>query len=45
MEDLVAAIGEKRDPFVSGRQGLVTTQMLEGAERSAHTNKAVELPL
>ncbi|HVA86691.1 MAG TPA: Gfo/Idh/MocA family oxidoreductase [Candidatus Saccharimonadales bacterium] len=45
MEDLVAAIAERRDPFVSGRQGVITTQMLEGAERSAHTNKAVELPL
>ena len=34
-----------RDPFVSGREGLNTTQMLEGADRSAKLNQAVELPL
>ncbi len=45
MEDLLAAIGEGRDPFVSGRQGLLTTQLLEGADRSAHANQAVNLPL
>ena len=45
MEDLVAAIAERRDPSVSGRQGLVTTSMLEAAERSAATNQAVNLPL
>lgn len=45
LEDLVAAIDERRDPYVSGREGLNTTQMLEGAERSATSNQAVELPL
>ena len=45
LEDLVAAIDERRDPYVSGREGLNTTQMLEGAERSAKMNQAVELPL
>jgi predicted dehydrogenase len=45
MEDLVAAVAEGRDPYVSGRQGLLTTQMLEGAERAARSNRAVELPL
>lgn len=45
LEDLVAAIDARRDPYVSGREGLNTTQMLEGAERSARTNQAVELPL
>jgi predicted dehydrogenase len=45
MEDLVAAINEGRDPFVSGREGLNTTQMLEGADRSSKSNQAVNLPL
>jgi predicted dehydrogenase len=45
MEDLVAAIHEGRDPYVSGREGLNTTQMLEGADRSAKLNQVVNLPL
>ena len=45
LEDLVAAIDARQDPYVSGREGLNTTQMLEGAERSARANQAVELPL
>ena len=45
LEDLVGAIEERRDPYVSGREGLNTTQMLEGADRSAQRNQAVELPL
>jgi predicted dehydrogenase len=45
MEDLVAAIAERRDPYVSGRQGLITTSMLEAAERSAATNQVINLPL
>ena len=45
LEDLVAAIGERRDPFVSGREGHHTMQMLEGADRSSRLNQAVELPL
>ena len=35
----------RRDPYVSGREGLNTTQMLEGADRSSKLNQAVELPL
>ena len=34
-----------RDPFVSGREGLNTMQMLEGADRSSKSNQAVNLPL
>ena len=45
LEDLVAAIAARRDPYVSGREGLNTTQMLEGADRSSKLNQAVELPL
>ena len=45
LEDLVAAIDARRDPYVSGREGLNTTQMLEGADRSAKRNAAVDLPL
>jgi predicted dehydrogenase len=45
LEDLVAAIEARRDPYVSGREGLNTTQMLEGADRSSKLNQAVELPL
>ena len=41
----MAAIAERRDPYVSGREGLNTTQMLEGADRSSKLNQAVELPL
>jgi UDP-N-acetyl-2-amino-2-deoxyglucuronate dehydrogenase len=44
-EDLVAAIASGHDPLVSGREGLNTMQMLEGADRSAKLNQAVELPL
>ena len=35
LRDLMAAIAEGRDPFVSGRQGANTTSWLEAAERSA----------
>ena len=35
LEDLVAAIGEGRDPLVSGEEGRRTTAMLDAAERSA----------
>jgi predicted dehydrogenase len=45
LEDLVAAIASHRDPFVSGREGRNTMQMLEGADRSSKLNQAVELPL
>ena len=33
------------DPLVSGREGLNTMHMLEGGDRSAKLNQAVELPL
>jgi predicted dehydrogenase len=45
VEDLLAAIAEHRDPFVSGREGRHTMDMLEGADRSAKLNQAVDLPL
>ena len=45
LEDLVAAIASGRDPLVSGREGHRTMQMLEGADRSAELNQAVDLPL
>jgi predicted dehydrogenase len=45
LRDLVAAIREGRDPLVSGREGVRTTELLEAAERSAATGEAVELPL
>jgi predicted dehydrogenase len=45
LEDLAAAIEGHRDPFVSGREGRNTMQMLEGADRSSKLNQAVELPL
>jgi predicted dehydrogenase len=45
LEDLVGSIAGRRDPFVSGREGHKTMQMLEGADRSSKLNKAVELPL
>jgi predicted dehydrogenase len=43
--DLIAAIAESRDPFVSGRQGARTTSWLEAAERSAETGQSVRLSL
>ena len=43
--DLVSAIREHRDPFVSGREGAATTEMLEAAERSAASGLVVALPL
>jgi predicted dehydrogenase len=43
--DLIAAIAESRDPFVSGRQGAKTTSWLEAAERSAETGQSVRLSL
>jgi predicted dehydrogenase len=41
--DLLAAVTEGRDPAVSGRDGLATTRMLFGAERSAHLGASVRL--
>ncbi len=45
LRDLIAAIREGRDPFVSGRQGAATTSWLEAAERSAASGQSVTLPL
>jgi predicted dehydrogenase len=45
VEDLVAAIAGHHDPLVSGREGRHTMDMLEGADRSARLNQAVDLPL
>jgi len=45
LRDLMRAIADGRDPAVSGRQGALTTSMLEAAERSAATGMAVRLPL
>ena len=45
LRDLIAAIREGRDPFVSGRQGAATTSWLEAAERSAASGQSVGLPL
>lgn len=45
LRDLIDAIAEHRDPAVSGRQGALTTSMLEAAERSAASGLAVRLPL
>lgn len=45
LRDVMEAIASGRDPDVSGRQGALTTSMLEAAERSAATGQVVRLPL
>jgi myo-inositol 2-dehydrogenase/D-chiro-inositol 1-dehydrogenase len=45
LRDLIDAIAEGRDPAVSGRQGALTTSMLEAAEQSAASGQTVRLPL
>jgi predicted dehydrogenase len=45
LRDLIAAIAERRDPQVNGRQGANTTSWLEAAERSAATGESVRLSL
>jgi predicted dehydrogenase len=45
LRDLIGAIAEGRDPAVSGRQGALTTSMLEAAERSAASGQTVRLAL
>ena len=45
LPDEMAAIQARRDPLVSGREGLLTTEMLEAAERSFASGEAVDLPL
>jgi predicted dehydrogenase len=43
LKDVIAAIHEGRDPWVSGRQAALTTRMLEAAERSARTGESVRI--
>jgi predicted dehydrogenase len=43
LEDLVAAIRDRREPLVSGDEGRRTTRMLTAAEESARSGAAVEL--
>jgi predicted dehydrogenase len=45
LRDLIDAIATGGDPSVSGRQGALTTSMLEAAERSAASGQVVRLPL
>jgi predicted dehydrogenase len=45
LRDLIEAIADGRDPAVSGREGALTTSMLEAAERSAASGQTVRLPL
>jgi len=45
LRDLMRAMADGTDPFVSGRQGALTTSMLEAAERSAASGQSVRLPL
>lgn len=45
LRDLMTAIETGRDPFVSGRQGALTTSWLEAAEVSAATGQAVRLSI
>jgi predicted dehydrogenase len=42
--DLVESIDGGRDPIVSGREGVITQQMLDAAEVSARSNSAVQVP-
>jgi predicted dehydrogenase len=43
LEDLVASARDGRDPLVSGEEGRRTTAMLDAAEVSARTGRAVHL--
>jgi len=43
LEDLVAAIRDRRDPYVSGTDGLRVVSMITAAERAAATNTTVEI--
>ena len=43
LADLVLAVAEARDPLVSGREGLITQEMLDAAELSARSDSAVEI--
>ena len=43
LRDVIAAIHEDRDPWVSGRQGARTIRMLEAAEQSARSGESVRI--
>jgi predicted dehydrogenase len=45
LEDLVAAIHDRREPLVSGDEGRRTTRMLTAAEESAKAGAAVQLSM
>jgi predicted dehydrogenase len=45
VEDFAAAIEEAREPVVTGEDGRKAVEMVEAADRSAATGRAVELPL
>ncbi|HEV8489807.1 MAG TPA: Gfo/Idh/MocA family oxidoreductase [Candidatus Limnocylindrales bacterium] len=45
LRDFIGAIREGREPLVNGREGVLTTAMLEAAEHSAASGQAVRLPL
>jgi len=45
LRDLMRAMADGTDPFVSGREGAQTTSWLEAAERSAASGQSVRLPL
>jgi len=43
LTDLVLAVADARDPLVSGREGLLTQEMLDAAELSARSGSVVEI--
>jgi predicted dehydrogenase len=43
LEDLVAAVTDRRDPLVSGAEGRRTTAMLTAAEESARAGATVSV--
>jgi predicted dehydrogenase len=45
VEDFAAAIREDREPAVTGLDGRAAVEMVEAADRSAATGRAVALPL
>lgn len=44
IEDFVGAILEKREPIVTGRQALVSHQLIEAIETSSQKGRPVEIP-
>jgi UDP-N-acetyl-2-amino-2-deoxyglucuronate dehydrogenase len=45
MADFLGAARERREPLVSGTEGVATMQMLEAAERSAAEGRPVRIPV